>query len=272
MKIDRRGFLTGSVAMLGAAGCTMPRRGGSSFRFASWNVGHFALGRSRLATLKQSETAAKAAVYRAFLDEVAADVLGVCEFGYDFSDDGYVVSTDVVFPRYARHNIGPAYHYQWNAHFWNGYECLDMFVKEYARHVQSTYYIATRLSVGGTPVTFVETHLDCHAGHDADRASQMRTLIEDFRNEDRVVIAGDFNVGIRINPAKPLDNPVEYEVFREAGFTLGNDGRYKTYPAGALEHTLDNIIVKGVGLSDFRVYDRSDLSDHALVAATIELT
>lgn len=274
--IDRRRFLAGAAATLGTAGCLIPRGGGTKFRFASWNVGHFALGRSRLATLKRSEALTKSAVYRAFLDEVAADVLGVCEFGYDFSDDGYVVSTEAVFPRYARHNVGPAYHYQWNAHFWNGHECRGTAVREYERHNQASYYIMTRLSIGGTPVTFVETHLDwdiMRDGHADDRADQMRTLIADFGGEDRVVIAGDFNVGVRFadKSRKPLDNPSEYGVFERAGFTVGNDGRFKTWPSGACEYALDNIIVKGLRLSDFRVWDRPDLSDHALVSAELEI-
>jgi len=149
---------------------------------------------------------------------------------------------------------------------------------EYQKHDQDVYYVATRLKIAGEEVVFVATHLDWRTfrpGHEDDRRHQMQTLIDDLKDEPRVVISGDFNVGIRAEGKPSLDNPDEYKVFEAAGYTLGNDGRYKTCPAGMLDpergRALDNIIVKGLELSDFRVFDRSDLSDHALVRARLTL-
>ena len=101
----------------------------------------------------------------------------------------------------------------------------------------------------------------------------MRELIAVYRDDPPVVISGDFNVGIRRLGADgkrlpTVDDPEEYRIFTEAGYTLGNDGRFKTVQSGG---ALDNIIVKGLGIGSFKVWPRYDLSDHALVSAVLEL-
>ena len=72
----------------------------------------------------------------------------------------------------------------------------------------------------------------------------------------------------------------EYQVrpkgCEKAGFTLGNDGRYKTCPAGMTNdaeqsYALDNVIVKGLDILEFKIFDRPDLSDHALVRARLRI-
>ena len=83
-----------------------------------------------------------------------------------------------------------------------------------------------------------------------------------FENEKRVLMMGDWNA-------------FHYEYFdrfKDAGYTLGNpDGKLLTCigsRTGGLEWQVDNILVKGLALSDFRAVDTS-LSDHVAVVATI---
>lgn len=263
-----------SLALL--SGCVGIGQQPVSFKMASWNIGHYALGKDWQSKVKPQEWKDRAKAYADFLEEVDADYLGVCEYSGAFTVDGQIPADRVVFGRYDRMMIGPHHGWQWNAAFWKGFVKRGDAVKCYARHLQDVYYIANRVEIGGREVVFVQTHLDWGTqfeGHEQDRAEQMKELIADFAAEKRVVISGDFNVGIRFRDPtkKSLDNPAEYQVFAAAGFTLGNDGRHKTAPSGRCSNALDNIIVKGVRLSDFRVYDRADLSDHALVSATITL-
>lgn len=243
-------------------------------RYASWNIGHFALGKSAKSTIGPERADEMSKLYKAFLEEVGADYIGVCEYSKDFTTDCSAKAEDAAFGRYSESVVGPQHNYQWNAAFWNGFKKLNKRVKEYEKHIQNVYYLATRLDVGGVEVVFVQTHLDWSTfmdGHEHDREEQMRELIADFKDEPRVVISGDFNVGIRPKDrsVRSQDNPAEYKVFEAAGYTLGNDGSFKTAPSGNCRMSLDNIIVKGVELKDFKVYDRPDLSDHALVSATL---
>lgn len=272
-----RSFLLAAVVAILFAGCGSydPYHYKSrTFTFASWNVGHYALGKDWKTAIGQADAAKKSADYRAFLDEVGADILGVAEYSECFTKDGTTKADDAVFSRYRQRVIGPQHEWQWNAQFWNGCFGSTRTVK-YPKHFQNVYYIATRLKIAGEEIVFVSTHLDWH--YDANkRKSQMRKLVDDFKDDPRVVIAGDFNVGIREPGKKALDNPAEYRVFADAGFTLGNDGRYKTAPAGKTNdpencYALDNIIVKGLEILEFRVFDRPDLSDHALVRAKLKL-
>ena len=244
-----------------------------SFTFASWNIGHFALGRSSASAIPLGEAAAKGEEYRKFLAEVKADVIGVCEFSEAFATNGALSAGEIVFRDYAGAVIGPAHDYQWNAQFLRRGTILGSRVHEYERHCQGVYYLETRVRICGEEVVFVATHLDW--GNPAVRATQMQELVTRFKDVPRVVISGDFNQGVRyLDHSKPdVDNPVEYRVFTDAGFTLGNDGRYKTHPTEADKayKSLDNIIVKGLELHDFKVWRRADLSDHALVSAVLSI-
>ncbi len=246
-----------------------------SFTYASWNIGHFTLGGYSRPRLAPAEGPAKVAAYNAFLDEVGADILGVCEFSIDITTDGKTKSPEVVFNRYRQQQIGPWHHFDWNALFANDLKILATRVKEFPCSVngptEPKYYLATTVELAGKKVVIVSTHLDWNIRKVENRefrARQMQMLLADFAAEKYVIISGDFNI---VRAESKGDCPEEYQKFVAAGYTLGNDGRYKTYPAGAPTAALDNIIVKGFKITDFKVYDRPDLSDHALISARLEM-
>jgi len=259
-----------AVLALALTGC----RKTDEFAFASWNIGHYALGTDNASLLSEAEAAEKAAAYNAFLDRVGADIVGIAEFSANFTSNGTTAATSAVFGRYGQCVIGPSHSYQWNAQFWNGFDFVSTKTVEYPQHDQGVYYVATRLLVAGREIVFAETHLDWSSAK--ARKSQMQKLVDDFRDEPCVVIAGDFNIGVREKGKKTIDNPSEYKIFADAGYALGNDGRYKTFPAGKLDrpdasYALDNIIVKGLDILEFRVFDSPELSDHALVRARLKV-
>ena len=124
------------------------------------------------------------------------------------------------------------------------------------------------------PVWFVQTHLDSNtylSGHRKDREEQMKKLIEDFRDEPHVVMAGDFRVGVRI-PGKPcFPAPEEYKVFEKAGFELVNLFGTGTYPVESPIQPLDNIMLKGVGVSEVRFIEGDRLSDHLAISCKLSV-
>jgi len=273
--MNRRDFLAGSASLVLVGGCQSSRTH-RCLRIASWNIGHYSLGIGPVSTITSEEAKRRSENYRDFLKEVGADFVGVCEYSEAFDIGEKTSARQVVFGDYLQQTVGPGRSYQWNAQFWKGLPAKESRVVDYEKRHQQVYYVASRLDIGGDDVWFVQTHLDWTTfvnGHEDDRASQMRALIADFRDAPRVVVAGDFNVGIRFaDRSRPsLDNPDEYKLFAEAGYTLGNDGRFKTFPAGACSKSLDNIIVRGMSLENFLVWDRPDLSDHALVSADLAL-
>lgn len=248
-------------------------------RYASWNIGHYAYGRWRDTRVDESDARERAAEYNRYLDRLGADVMGICEYSENFTSNGAFKASRDVFGRYAEQSVGPCESWQWNAVFHNGFKVLDRRVKHYAKHRQNTYYIAVKVDLGGgRPAWFVQTHLDWgnyFPGHEQDRADQMLTLIEDFRDEPRVVIAGDFNALKWHPPAKEggnpweTDAPEEFQVFVKAGYTLANAGEHKTAPTHNPKLAIDNIIVRGFKMKDVEFVDCGRLSDHMTVCCTL---
>ena len=248
--------------------------------FASWNIGHMALGFQAESSVRKQEASVIAAAYRGFLEEVNPDIVGLCEYADAFTADGTVKTADAMFPGWTCRRVGPWLGYSWNAQYFRMEDVGEARIRHYSKRYGRMYYIATPVKLEGEEVVFVETHLDWNTlapGKEDVRRVQMQELIEDFKNTPRVVIAGDFNVGHRFKDRskREIDAPEEYEVFKKAGYVLGNDNAKKTCNAGELLNghamTQDNIIVKGLEISDFRVWPRPDLSDHALVSAVLKV-
>ncbi|MBO7721724.1 MAG: hypothetical protein J6T01_04870 [Kiritimatiellae bacterium] len=253
----------GFAAMcLAAAGCSSVPKSGE-FTYASWNIGHFAWGRSRASTIPPEQAGERGRAYRDFLDKVGAQVLGVCEFSEAFTTCGGISSEAAVFGRYSKCVKGPGHDYQWNAFCLNGFEIAETKIVEYPQHDQRVYYLAIKLKPSGAePFWAVQTHLDWttfKTGHEDDRKLQMKKLIDDFRNEPRVIISGDFNIGFW----------EEYDVFMKAGYKLVNGDATPTYPSNNPKSPLDNIMIKGMDFKDARFMPAGDLSDHDLVSCTV---
>lgn len=256
------------------------KNGPVSFRYASWNIGHYAYGRGKDTKVAESNATVRAWTYNGFLDELNADVLGICEYSENFTSNGAYKASSCVFGRYREQIIGPQESWQWNCQFINRFKVLDRRIKHYPKHHQNTYYVASKVCLGGNvSAWFVQTHLDWGnylPGHEDDRNDQIRILIEDFRNEPRVVISGDFNT-IKWHQTGPeegskwweSDNPEEFQTFVKAGYTLAHGAEVLTAPTHKPSSSIDNIIFRGFRMSDFRRYDCKDLSDHMAIGCTL---
>lgn len=240
------------------------------FKFAHWNIGHFALGRADRTTVEPDVSASRAAEYRAKIAELGADFLGISEFEPEFDKAGRL-ATNVVFSSYPTMVIGPKDSYQCNAVF-SRFPCVRNEIVDYDVRYQKAYFVDAVFRMGTNEVHVVQSHLDWVVRKDgySYNKGQMRQLIEHFKNVPYVIIAADFNVNM----------VCEYSAFVEAGYTLANGG-----PAGTLntarphpkkphitERILDNIIVKGFRVSDIFTGDNYfKLSDHRIFGCTLEM-
>ena len=258
-----------------AAGCATKQAERTSVRFLHWNVSHFNDGTCSVASIPESDGEKMAAKYVKILNSVDADVIGIAEYSENFTTNGSMKASAALFKGYEK-AVGPGSGDICNAIFFKPAKASKIEEKDvfFERHFEDTYYKAVKLNVSGVPVWFVQTHLDSNtylSGHRKDREEQMKKLIEDFRNEPHVVIAGDFRVGVRI-PGKPcFPAPEEYKVFEKAGFELVNLFGTGTYPVESPIQPLDNILLKGVGVSEVRFIEGDRLSDHLAISCKLSI-
>lgn len=249
-------------------------RGADSFGFATWNIGHFSLGWSAVSSIPPADVPAKQAAYRAFIASAQADVIGVCEHAEAFSSDGKVKSADAVFAGYPGYVAGPFCGAHGNVFFWRNADLLASGHADYPIRNMCCYYEWARMNILGRSVVFVETHCDWNTfdvGHEFDRLEQLKHLVAKFKDEPRVVIAGDFNTCWRANREKGVwtDMFKEFDVFRQAGYEAAHWGELKTWPSKSPYLGIDDIFAKGLKVSDPRVQSDETLSDHALLRCTL---
>ena len=262
--------MTSAVAFL-AVMVAFVSFGGESFGFASWNIGHFALGKKWYSTIPESEAPKKIVEYKAFLDKADFKVIGVCEHECFVGTNSTFAVEKTILADCDGKAVESSGIGRLNALYWKGAQCVKTGTVKFENHSQHRYYRFARLMIDGREVCFVMTHLDWNhikPGHEQDRASQIAKLVEDFKDEPYVVIGGDFNTCVYGNKVW-RDAPEEYEPFRKAGFSAAHWGELKTWPAKAPIQSIDNIFAKGFEISDVRVHADPSLSDHALIRCTL---
>ncbi len=248
-----------------------PASAGSSFckfTMAVWNIGHFALGKKDDTTISQADAPQKMMDYRTFLNTVNADMLAVAEYSphFAYADAGKpdIMARDAVFSSYSDARLGSVYSYNCNSLFSNGFNILSTEEVMFSKMVQKRYYQHTKVLMGCDTVHVVSTHLDWNQGEKGKeyRKVQMNDLISRFQKEKYVILCADWNA-----------DAVEYDLFRDAGYSMANHGvlgDIPTAPAGEKANVpIDNIIVKGFSVNGVKVYNEPLLSDHCLVSATL---
>ena len=242
------------------------------FTVATWNIGHFSMGRHKISDFSDDVYESEYAKFRAYINSLGADILSLNEYGANFTPahPARELTRD-----YQTAFEGAQYRYSCNALFsklplqnvrQNAFVCNKTAVISHTKAIEASdyYYITAELPLGEETVAVVSTHLafDDNLYPDTVNLAQMNELIARFENEKRVLMMGDWNA-------------FHYEYFdrfKDAGYTLGNpDGKLLTCigsRTGGLEWPVDNILVKGLALSDFRAVNTS-LSDHVAVVATI---
>lgn len=249
-------------------------------KIAVWNIGHFNGGNETKTMIPEEKLDAAKAAFRGYIDEIGADVVGVCEHSYMFCNSdtvyklGPVCAQNTVFGDYPYYYEGAQQNYSANAIFSKVdfdvrkklFACNQNAVISHTDLIRATdyYYLKASIKLDGTPVTLVVCHLAFDANLDPDTVNtdQLHELVDALKDEERVVIVGDFN----------CKSFAYFNILKDAGYTLAGDGSVSTYPLAKPDGNpaLDNIAVKGLKIANFKAHPTT-LSDHYAVSADVTL-
>jgi len=241
----------------------LPQR--KSITVATWNIGHFSNGVKDYSYIKPSNFDEKVKKFRTFIyDSIKADILCVNEYESEFCLDsvrGNAIAEDIVFNGFTTQRVFKKNRYVCNAIFSD--KALsnvrkkkfnyDKTTKETIKYISWFYFVSADIMIDGKSVKLVCTHLVNR--HEDECQRQMQQLIEEFGKYDKVIICGDMNSS-------------DWTKFKQAGYTLANDGSQITFPYRS--SSLDNIMVKGLKISEARIV-KTKLSDHYSVVCEISL-
>ncbi|MBO4734355.1 MAG: hypothetical protein J5662_07760 [Clostridia bacterium] len=251
-----------------------------SFTIAAWNVGHFSGGSSKNSAFSDADYEKQSAYFKTYINDcLGADIITLSEYSSMFTPSN---PTSSLFSSYTGASFeGEQRRYSCNAVYSklalqnfavHEFECNKNAVITYTTAVKATdyYYITADLELGGETVTIVALHLayddklyDTPPYIDTVCQNQMKELIEKFSAVERVIMLGDWNAY----------SPDYFDLFTDAGYTVCNDGSLLTCTGsktGGLEWAVDNIIAKGVSVSDFCKVP-TGISDHVAVIAKVNL-
>ena len=239
----------------------------NSVRIATWNIGHFAMGEKANSTIEDGRVAMKSADFLDYINNaVGADIMFLNEYSQKFTKNNYYAK-NTIFTSYSTVYEGPQINYSCNAVYSkvsisqpqkHEFECNKTapYISPYVE-AEDYYFVTTDLVINGKTVKLVSVHLafDDYGSKNVV-INQLNELIAYCAQYEHVVLMGDWNVG----------SFSEFDVFTEAGYTLANtDKNMPTYKSGS---SLDNIIYKGVTVTDFTLAG-TNLSDHYALYCTI---
>ncbi len=242
-----------------------------SVRIATWNIGHFALGRKPNSTLEDAQSAMQGDYFRDYINNaIDADIMFLNEYSQKFTKNKYLAK-NTIFTEYDTVYEGAQRNYSCNA-VYSKIEISEPEVHEFECNktagVISTkgplatdyYFVTTDVVINGTTVKLVSVHLAFDGeGSKNVVINQLNELIAYCEQYEHVVLLGDWNI----------NSFSEFELFTDAGYTLANtDNKMPTYKKDDYSDSLDNIIYKGVTVSDFSLAG-TDLSDHYALYCTI---
>ena len=242
----------------------------NSVRIATWNIGHFSMGKKPNSTLEDTQLAMMSDNFKDYINNaVDADIMFLNEYSQKFTKEKYLAK-DTVFKGYDKVAYeGPQLNYSCNAVYsrieisepeMHEFECNKTAGTISTKGPLATdyYFVTTDLVINGATVKLVSAHLAFDGeGSENVVINQIKELIEYCEQYEHVVLLGDWNVNYFS----------EFELFTDAGYSLGNtDENMSTYNEPG--YPLDNIIYKGVTVTDFTLAG-TDLSDHYAVYCTI---
>lgn len=235
------------------------------YTIATWNLGHFSKGKKPYSTIDNHSFNSNYEEFQRILnDSIKADIVCVNEYSEVFCSEESKhdkLTRDLFFSDYDYFKIGPLLGYSCNSIFCNVklesvklrmFEISKMVVEKMPR-AENYYYLEGYLYLNNIKVKLVCAHTTSSAN--AVCQSQIFELLTKCRNEERVIMCGDWNT-------------LDFSLFENSGYILSNDGSLKTFPSKG--YALDNIVVKGLEISDVRMI-KTDLSDHYPLVCRISL-
>lgn len=233
----------------------------TKFRYASWNIGQFVYTDWNVGdnthVIPSADANEYALKYKSLINDVNADVLGICEYNPSYSASN-LVTKNVIFQCYKQIYEGTKTGANSNTIMFNDIEYVGKEEITYSATGYNRYYTHMTVRMAGENVHIVQTHLD-HT-YNAMRVSEINEVISAMSGYRYVIIAGDFNTGD--------ESTIETELaaFKNAGYTMANDGYIGLVVTSLTQEYVDNIVVKGFSMSN--IHTRSDsgtLSDHLLI-------
>ena len=245
------------------------RAAARSFTFATWNIAHYSCGKTYPSTISAADMPKYKAAYAAFLDRANASIIGICEDSWFCDAASTLTARETIFPRYTGFASEQKRPFDYNSLYWKDAECLSSGRRMFRKTTEPRFYRWARLRICGREVVAVEAHLEWNItipGHMDDRKDEIRQIIEDFKNEPRVVIGGDFNTSLMLSDGKTeINTPEDYEAFRKAGYAAAHWGTINTWPSDKPTLSIDNIFAKGLWIDGVEVFGDVRLSDHWLM-------
>lgn len=231
------------------------RTGKKEIVVATWNIGHYANGSKPYSLIESRQIKDKRKAFRTMIyDSLSADLIGVNEFSPVFGKDergNEVLSSNALFNRYRFKKQGTQ---SWisnsiysNYKFENVeksyFNCSKSFKPKDPR-ASLFYYLSADASFHGVKVKIVLVHLISRQPKLCQL--QIEELIAKYKTCDKIIMFGDWNTW-------------NWSKFKKAGYSLANNGSLITFPSKS--YALDNVIVKGLEITDVKVV-KTDLSDH----------
>lgn len=241
---------------------------------AQWNIGHFSNGVSTKSKINGSNFEQKKTDFQALISSIPADVYCINEYSVEFGTDSLKekhITEKLLFSEFPYLFIGHQRNYSCNAVFSKlnldeinelEYNCNQTAIITHSSAIKAKqyYFIESIIKYKDVEIKLVNTHLAFDKNNTEVALNQIRELIERYKDEEYVVLCGDWNTGAS-----------SFKLFSEAGYQLGNHGVFGSFiTRDVSKGSMDNIIAKGLKIVDFRVVN-SKLSDHKPVVAALIL-
>lgn len=187
----------------------------TALKVMEYNVGQWYTGGGD--NVPSSKDAEYYALHNGMIQSADADILFICEYWNNMSK----------LPRTAVSMLEQYYPYIESRSGSSGYYgraiCSKYPLSNYTNHIYSgssvRYYDSAEVTINGTPITLVVTHLDTDQ---AKREAQAVELFNYLGTLDRFIVAGDFNVVM--NNADDIQFISNYTRYIKAGYNLANGG------------------------------------------------
>lgn len=279
-------------------------------RVCQYNIGHFNMGMDAGNVCLIGSSDQKAQTYSQFfnyetqsqrwqtrLAAIGADIYGLPEWNSNFGYDGrsLVSTADAgIFSRYGVEH-GTSYVNGWwiNAlaalsqkFTLSNVQQIDVSHKSGAN---TPYILEATTTVKNKQVVVAVTHLNWNQSqtfHDSRVDYEIPFLVDRYKNVPYLILCGDFNTEGTYGGAKDPSNKTglaEFQPFIDAGFVLANSASRplltsiatNSRPDQSLPQSpyayIDNIIVRGFTMSNVRVVDDGNITDHCAVVADLTL-
>ena len=253
----------------------------TSIKVMSYNVGQWYYGGQ--VAVPADKDAAYYALQNAMIANADADILCMNEYLSEFSATGRTALSllSQYFPYIHEQNGTGTVTSSTGRCICSKYPISNYSVHTYATSGSPRYYDSCTITINGTPITVVVTHLNYNATSDTSRVSQLQELITFLQGQTHFIACGDLNT-LYAKTTEEADYRTMIQLLLNAGFNLANcdDGRflitYSDQPTGTYVGCLDNIItsydIVSAYVDDTKLNDGlTEKTDHMPLIATLRI-